>query len=566
MAPPPPEAAPTGSVESAITATQGISYQGISYQGISYQGISYQGISYQGISYQGASYGGVALSDATVSGSALVVWRQRPDLTWEQRFPDKLCLWNAARTVQTSCTTVNLATAASPLAGATWQAVFTQPDGTTVQVAVQIGASATQVGAVQRDTALGAAPAMFALNGSTAAGTRVDGTPGAACSLIPQGQRVGPGPICDTPGGCRANCDVWLYDVRLPGSPDAGGQPLGLCPAGESATALAGTWDATGKFTPSSTLFTFACTSGTIAKCTRWGYRPWDTAYRSDGSPSALAPYHQACVRAATADYCADGTSWTRNGTLVDVYDFYPAVGPAVGFIERTRGGVVGRDAATAFVWESSFDQAGATQIDHTRYMGIRSSATPSLECQDRYALDHESSGGGLGSMHWDRGGGFGSPIVLIDSTPVCAHSELLAGAWLHIGCSTCAAVVHDRTVRIFNSQTGTVTITYPYEYCTLPGNHWDSGCVQAAQAFCTASQRMALHSECTTGPGIGKYASGCALTVQLINGYEYCASTWDSNCVDAANRHCTSGLESIVQVPRPGMGFCGTQIPPIDD
>lgn len=31
--------------------------------------------------------------------------------------------------MQTSCTTVNLATAPSPLAGTTWQAVFTQSDG-----------------------------------------------------------------------------------------------------------------------------------------------------------------------------------------------------------------------------------------------------------------------------------------------------------------------------------------------------------------------------------------------------------------------------------------------------
>jgi hypothetical protein len=140
-----------------------------------------------------------------------------------------------------------------------------------------------------------------------------------------------------------------------------------------------------------------------------------------------------------------------------------------------------------------------------------------------------------------------------------------MTGAWLHSACSTCTAVVHDQSFTLINRQTGAVTITYPYRYCTSPGNRWDAGCVQAAQAYCAASQRMAPHSECTTGAGIGKYASGCALTVELINGDEDCAMAWDSHCVDAANRHCTSGLESPIQIGRPGVGFCGTQPPPND-
>lgn len=551
--PPPAAPEPTGSVASAISSSQGISYQGISYQGISYQGASYQGIS-----YQGASYGGVALSDAAVNGSALVVWRQRPDLTWEQRSPDKLCLWNAARTVQTSCTTVNLTTSPSPLAGTTWPAVFTQPDGTTVQVAIQIGASATQVGAVQRDIAPGAAPAMFALNGSTAATTRVDGTPGASCGLIPQGQRVGGGPVCDAPGGCRTNCDVWLYDVRVPGSLDSSGQPLGLCPAGQLATALAGTWDGTGQFTPSSTLFTFACTNGTIAKCTRWGYRPWDTAFKSDGTSAALAPYHQSCVRAAIADYCADGRSWTRNGTLVDVYDYDPAIGLPAGFIDRTRGGVVPQNQAGAFVFESSFDGSGAAELDHTRYMGITSPNTPSLECAGRFVpeLVNAPPGGGNSTDRFRRGCSGAPcdppppivpPLVYIDSTPVCAHSELTVGAYLHLACSECTQTVHN------NAATA---------YCTQPGQRWDAACVQAAQSQCTASQRMAPHSECATGAGIGTFASGCALLIGLDIAHEYCAgSSWDSSCVSAANGRCTGGQEAFNRVGQRIKGFCGTTL-----
>ncbi len=62
--------------------------------------------------------------------------------------------------------------------------------------------------------------------------------------------------------------------------------------------------------------FMFACTSGVIAKCIRWGYRPWKTV---NGQP--LADYHQACTRMARADYCGDGVSHTENGTLIDMFD-----------------------------------------------------------------------------------------------------------------------------------------------------------------------------------------------------------------------------------------------------
>lgn len=528
---------PTGSVASAITSSQGISYQGISYQG--------------------TSYGAVTLSGAAISGSALIVWQQRPDQTWEQRFPDKLCVWNAARTVQTSCTTVNLATSPSPLTGATWQATFTRSDGTTVPVTVQIGASATQVGAVHPDTAPGAAPAMFALNGSSAAAVRVDGTPGAACSLIPQGQRVGGGPVCNAPGGCRANCDVWLYDVRVPDTLDASGQPVGVCPPGELAIALAGTWDGTGTFTPSSTLFTFACTSGTIAKCTRWGYRPWDTALMSDGTPSPypLASYHQACIRAAIADYCADGTSWTRNGTLVDVYDYYPAGGSPAGFIERTRGGTVAATQATALVWESSFDGSGAAWLDHTRYQGITDpTRTPNLECPSSFVprIVTAPPDGGISTAQYERGPSglpwqpppIVPPLVSIDSTPVCAHAELTVGTWLHPGCSPCAAIVSG-----FRAS------------CTQPGQRWDATCVQLAQAHCTASQRMASHSECTAGAGIGEFASGCALQVELDIAHEYCATSWDSGCASTANARCNGGQEATNRLGQRTTGFCGPLI-----
>jgi hypothetical protein len=446
----------------------------------------------------------------------------------------------------------------------TFQATYLQ-GGVTTQTTIQIVS-------VQPDTLPTSAPAMFALNGSTADWFPVSGAPGASCMLVAQGQRpVGGGPRCESPGGCRANCDVWLYDVQIPGVLDAGGQPTRLCGAGEHAIALAGTWDHTGEFAPSSTLFTFACTGGTIAKCTRWGYRPWDTAFMSNGVAAPLAPYHQACVRAATADYCADGRSWTRNGTLVDIYD-YSSIGPqSAGFIQRTRGGVVAANLATALAQESAFDGHGAALIDHRRYQGIsdgQNSDPQLLECGSRFEADQsyaarDNAAGRMAERvircstpfcQRNDGGAvpIGSPQVSVDSTPVCAHSELMTGRSLYQVCSACTASV---------AQNGA------YAYCTQSGNQWDAACTQVAQSLCTASTRMASHSECVTGAGIGKYASGCTLALASTMDtstsppswpYEHCTTSWDGACVAGANRYCTGGMEADGP---PAVGFCGQSI-----
>jgi hypothetical protein len=61
--------------------------------------------------------------------------------------------------------------------------------------------------------------------------------------------------------------------------------------------------------------FTIACTSGAVGKCIVSGYSPWtDTV----NQPQAL---HSACVHAARADYGGDGTSHTRDGTVISMCD-----------------------------------------------------------------------------------------------------------------------------------------------------------------------------------------------------------------------------------------------------
>jgi hypothetical protein len=98
------------------------------------------------------------------------------------------------------------------------------------------------------------------------------------------------------------------------------------CPADEDgrrvAIPMAAIWDERGNRIESSTLFTFGCTSGVIAKCYRWGYRPWVTGYGD------LVAMHWTCTRMARADYCGIGRSHTRNGTKINIWDRLPSPGP----------------------------------------------------------------------------------------------------------------------------------------------------------------------------------------------------------------------------------------------
>lgn len=60
--------------------------------------------------------------------------------------------------------------------------------------------------------------------------------------------------------------------------------------------------------------FTFACDGiGALGKCVGLGYQPWQS--------TSLANHHQACVRLLRADFCGDGTPYTQNGNLVNLYD-----------------------------------------------------------------------------------------------------------------------------------------------------------------------------------------------------------------------------------------------------
>lgn len=58
------------------------------------------------------------------------------------------------------------------------------------------------------------------------------------------------------------------------------------------------------------------CTSGAEGKCILLGYRPWESV-----GATSLRDIHAACIRMIRADYGGDGTSHTRDGTLIAFRD-----------------------------------------------------------------------------------------------------------------------------------------------------------------------------------------------------------------------------------------------------
>lgn len=127
------------------------------------------------------------------------------------------------------------------------------------------------------------------------------------------------------PRDAEREVSLYTLSVRSPGaesfgpycSPDAEGR--------SAAIAVRGSWDARGAFHDDPKLVTFACTNGAIAKCIRFGYKPWKQVHGQ-----SLRPQHLACVRMVRADYCGDGVAHTREGTRVDLWDEAGVQAPSV--------------------------------------------------------------------------------------------------------------------------------------------------------------------------------------------------------------------------------------------
>jgi hypothetical protein len=97
--------------------------------------------------------------------------------------------------------------------------------------------------------------------------------------------------------------------------------------------------------------FELTCTSGAIGKCVRWGYRFWE---ETPGGPP-LRAMHQACIHMTRADYGGDGSTFTRDGTLIFLCD---------------RFGVVPCDD-DPMEFEAAWGVDGAVCVAHTRIADI---------------------------------------------------------------------------------------------------------------------------------------------------------------------------------------------------
>jgi hypothetical protein len=157
-----------------------------------------------------------------------------------------------------------------------------------------------------------------------------------------------------------ADGDIWLHRFSVLDA--STGSWREFCMPGPDGTAagfpLAGTWTKDGRHENGGSGFTITCTSGAVGKCVRMGYKPW-REFKGD----SLWDYHQTCVRAVRADYGGDGAGYTRDGTLIDIFD-------RLG-IQRPEPDL--RGAALEF--EASWGPDGAICIRRTRIADLLSTA-----------------------------------------------------------------------------------------------------------------------------------------------------------------------------------------------
>ncbi|HEY2903511.1 MAG TPA: HYR domain-containing protein [Polyangia bacterium] len=196
--------------------------------------------------------------------------------------------------------------------------------------------------------------------------------------------------------------------------------------------------------------FIFACTaSGVASKCARnWGYRPWQntTAWVFGGTDWAeqtfgLKDYYNVCKIAARAGYCQDGKSFTKAGTLVDLYDTRQIIWPNAieNPFDKANPDSLWMMAQEYFV---SFDPATgaptmqASALQRTRYREL----SPVGDCADladidRLEHDHFEDGRWANPLT-------GTPRIQVFSPNYCTHHEDTPGEGLPWDCSPCTKAV----------------------------------------------------------------------------------------------------------------------------
>ena len=144
--------------------------------------------------------------------------------------------------------------------------------------------------------------------------------------------------------------EIYLYTVLVRDSINS--QWQNLCEPDRNnlakAIPLQGAWDEAGNYIESAETITFGCTSGVLAKCVRFGYKPWKTV-----EGRSLRDFHQACTRMVRADYCGNGNPHTREGTPIDIYDALNIQSPTPN---------------SGMVFEAAWTPDGAVFVNRTRW------------------------------------------------------------------------------------------------------------------------------------------------------------------------------------------------------
>ena len=148
--------------------------------------------------------------------------------------------------------------------------------------------------------------------------------------------------------GLPPSPDIYLHTLSIQ---SADGSWSNLCMAGpdgrKQALPIAGRARSDATIWPDETgTFELTCTGGAQGKCIRFGYAPWRNA------SAATYERYNACVRMVRADYSGDGKGTTRNGMLIDLYDF---------------DGIQSTDNASGLEFEAGWNSAGAVCIRHPR-------------------------------------------------------------------------------------------------------------------------------------------------------------------------------------------------------
>ena len=406
---------------------QGLQVQGLQVQGLQVQGLQVQGLQVQGLQVQGAQLQGLQVQGLQVQGLQVqgLQVRRRPRRGWR--------CWAAI----------------------SWPPISQGVEIGSVEMRGTTATSALQAFDMVAGPGNTSAPGGYILvAGGSAVGhyaiahlVDVAGNPAEDLDLYIGDERPDPVPNLLHRGDDQINDDVTLYTVFF--FHKWSGQWASLCPfhaATGGATAMAIVEDPA---QPSR--FVFACTAnGVASKCARgWGFRPWrdDHSFVFDDASGQwveqtypMKPFYDACKIAARAAYCQDRQSFTREGTLVDLFDTRQFVWPNA--IENPFGD--DPDSRWMFAQEffvsvdplASHPELKASALQRTRYRDL----SPVGQCADlafvdRLEQDHFEDGRWASPLT-------GTPRIEVFSPNYCVHNEQEIGAGLPWDCSPCTTAV----------------------------------------------------------------------------------------------------------------------------